>query len=224
MPSRRTGRGSSISIHALREEGDPAVPGIRKSLEHFYPRPPRGGRRRITSVTVPSSLFLSTPSARRATVSPCHIDTVIQISIHALREEGDSASTAFLLPPPYFYPRPPRGGRPEIKRQASLRRKFLSTPSARRATLNTPDTNRNRTISIHALREEGDLGCFLPEVHRQKISIHALREEGDLCIPYSEDGFDDFYPRPPRGGRHGTMGISSSGVHISIHALREEGD
>ena len=33
-------------------------------------------------------------------------------------------------------------------------------------------------ISIHALREEGDLDAlalFLPEV----ISIHALREEGD---------------------------------------------
>ena len=34
-------------------------------------------------------------------------------------------------------------------------------------------------ISIHALREEGDMtalrGCFL----RVSISIHALREEGD---------------------------------------------
>ena len=33
-------------------------------------------------------------------------------------------------------------------------------------------------ISIHALREEGDLSS-VPLSLRQKISIHALREEGD---------------------------------------------
>ena len=35
---------------------------------------------------------------------------------------------------------------------------------------------------------------------------------------------DNFYPRPPRGGRHhaGATGIHS--LHISIPALREEGD
>ena len=33
-------------------------------------------------------------------------------------------------------------------------------------------------ISIHALREEGDLHG-LPQGRAQKISIHALREEGD---------------------------------------------
>ena len=56
-------------------------------------------------------------------------------------------------------------------------------------------------ISIHALREEGDM--FLDEFdHIIKISIHALREEGDLRIR--------------RGKR--------SGGNISIHALREEGD
>ena len=38
--------------------------------------------------------------------------TLTMISIHALREEGDLA--AFRLPAQtsYFYPRPPRGGRP----------------------------------------------------------------------------------------------------------------
>ena len=55
---------------------------------------------------------------------------------------------------------------------------FLSTPSARRATgwlLGRPVSSR---ISIHALREEGDLRG-LPQGRAQKISIHALREEGD---------------------------------------------
>ena len=56
--------------------------------------------------------------------------------------------------------------------------KFLSTPSARRATDAATLTLRAQIISIHALREEGDAwprkkGC------QGGISIHALREEGD---------------------------------------------
>ena len=35
---------TAISIHALREEGD-TLSGFRcRTLQHFYPRPPRGGR------------------------------------------------------------------------------------------------------------------------------------------------------------------------------------
>ena len=37
------------------------------------------------------SLFLSTPSARRATLAYCSYKDEMLISIHALREEGDSA-------------------------------------------------------------------------------------------------------------------------------------
>ena len=77
---------------------------------------------------------------------------------------------------------------------------FLSTPSARRATLFTRHLAAGQHISIHALREEGDDGR-LASVNAQNISIHALREEGD------------FFRGIVRGGRL-----------ISIHALREEGD
>ena len=78
-----------ISIHALREEGDS---GRRRWLSmpyNFYPRPPRGGRHAPSGSVPFSAEFLSTPSARRATHSPC-------------------SSPADLG---YFYPRPPRGGR-----------------------------------------------------------------------------------------------------------------
>ena len=56
-----------ISIHALREEGDfslspPSVPHF-----DFYPRPPRGGRPIVQQQGGWGKLFLSTPSARRAT-------------------------------------------------------------------------------------------------------------------------------------------------------------
>ena len=33
-----------ISIHALREEGDGRCTGYCLRQQHFYPRPPRGGR------------------------------------------------------------------------------------------------------------------------------------------------------------------------------------
>ena len=35
------------------------------------------------------------------------------------------------------------------------------------------------TISIHALREEGDWDCYEVLAEDPVISIHALREEGD---------------------------------------------
>ena len=57
---------------------------------HFYPRPPRGGRRRALVAGADTERFLSTPSARRATLK--------------------TAFPARLFS--YFYPRPPRGGRP----------------------------------------------------------------------------------------------------------------
>ena len=42
-----------------------------------------------SSVSGPSSRFLSTPSARRATDLAIFQPALTQISIHALREEGD---------------------------------------------------------------------------------------------------------------------------------------
>ena len=102
----------TISIQALREEGD------------------------HTPVTVrPSRLpFLSTPSARRATSCPAGCRLSAWISIHALREEGDATSAMPRMCVRNFYPRPPRGGRPHHTDPVLASLKFLSTPSARRAT------------------------------------------------------------------------------------------
>ena len=83
------------------------------TYKDFYPRPPRGGR--------PSRFVLRW--------------LLHQISIHALREEGDQLS----------------------RQHSSICTTFLSTPSARRAT-----------------------------------SVPASRKTAQR----------NFYPRPPRGGRH----------------------
>ena len=62
-------------------------------------------------------------------------------------------------------------------------------------------TTAPKIISIHALREEGDI--IAHRIQRfDEISIHALREEGDPGDSTGrEAGVRNFYPRPPRGGR-----------------------
>ena len=235
-----------ISIHALREEGDGKLSARREELLDFYPRPPRGGRPSRPDTAAGRWKFLSTPSARRATMSG----------------QGSFVPTDDFYPRPprggrptrpgkransqtYFYPRPPRGGRQQAAPVVSSADKFLSTPSARRATrqlatgqplhifLSTPSARR-ATFDLRGLSKMVD------------ISIHALREEGDsgfspcCCCPRY------FYPRPPRGGRRpasrstslatqflstpsarratGARSRAQGGRLISIHALREEGD
>ena len=78
-------------------------------------------------------------------------------------------------------------------------------------------------ISIHALREEGDLTKRLKRTDTG-ISIHALREEGDFSSHMDANRALNFYPRPPRGGRRGRSSNAQCPSKISIHALREEGD
>ena len=63
-----------------------------------------------------------------------------------------------------------------------------------------------------------------PSIHSLKISIHAPREEGDYDTCIKGAHILNFYPRPPRGGRHHTFFDLSSLYLISIHAPREEGD
>ena len=150
-----------ISIHALREEGDCSDTVHHRCCRYFYPRPPRGGRpsaAATVSITMP---FLSTPSARRATPQWSLNRLFIFISIHALREEGDGLRLQGQTRPADFYPRPPRGGRPFNKRMRDEVGKFLSTPSARRATWRLRGMAPASKISIHALREEGDLSVSL---------------------------------------------------------------
>ena len=208
------------------------------TMRDFYPRPPRGGRRIASGLAVLGLLFLSTPSARRATqkcseyaASTCnfyprpprggrpgahrHSGRYDAISIHALREEGDYASRSlslsvilFLSTPSarratssrkqaawfrnYFYPRPPRGGRPPLWR--SLR--------------------ASAKISIHALREEGDETAYPAGEVTKQISIHALREEGDRRMPDLLLVQGDFYPRPPRGGRPHLLWYSATELNF----------
>ena len=90
-----------------------------------------------------------------------------------------------------------------MRRKSSLiYQRFLSTPSARRATSLLISSSRRVNISIHALREEGDITNMSKISNEEVISIHALREEGDVSASICTLEAKNFYPRPPRGGRH----------------------
>ena len=191
---------SGISIHALREEGDRLRSVLPLRCFYFYPRPPRGGRRgSLTAflslfifLSTPSArratscqlfvvllyLFLSTPSARRATNAIVNVLLCFCISIHALREEGDGDSYWFSCFLWDFYPRPPRGGRRASGCEHHDRSRFLSTPSARRATINQlRQAFQVQFLSTPSARRATLLSQICED--RIVISIHALREEGD---------------------------------------------
>ena len=124
----------AISIHALREEGDPGG-------DHRDGHP---------------NQFLSTPSARRATWPTSFQPPTTPISIHALREEGDSACRHTGSLRTYFYPRPPRGGRLPSDRLQTWENTISIHALREEGDGQSAGVALAVKISIHALREEGD--------------------------------------------------------------------
>ena len=244
--SRRAFPGS-ISIHALREEGDGPPGGERRGGRDFYPRPPRGGRpcdRAITIRMIEISIhalreegdFWDRAESLRRRISihalreegdsgAWDAGYSFGISIHALREEGDRVPWLLLVPLSYFYPRPPRGGRHRFKLDAFTDLIFLSTPSARRATngWTPPKPPPKQFLSTPSARR-ATVSASAPSMPMYYFYPRPPRggrpvEDGSSFpnIPY-------FYPRPPRGGRPPAGQWTENQKHISIHALREEGD
>ena len=154
---RPNGRPHEISTHALREEGDHCLTGDA-----------------LVDTTISTHALREEGDRRAKELVPfCGIST------HALREEGDTSlsqdSSFFRIS---THALREEGGRACMLAQ-QLKRPFLPTPSARRATVQLQAAIQTASgISTHALREEGD-----PDLQRQyqaaAISTHALREEGD---------------------------------------------
>ena len=192
----------AISIHALREEGDLRQPGcaghsgpisihaLREEGDRFF-----GRLRRFFKQ------FLSTPSARRATLSFQPNFVLEKISIHALREEGDAASFPAWYADCNFYPRPPRGGRRAYRTAAHNKAVFLSTPSARRA------TPRGARVVVTGWNfyprppRGGRHGEWEKELDAQKFLSTPSARRATLSESRCSSFRQYFYPRPPRGGR-----------------------
>ena len=205
-------------------EGDRTLQQRCRAPCDFYPRPPGGGRhQRHYSRSLHRQISIH---ALRVEGDQCHehIKCVIFISIHALRVEGDCFRVC----------------------RAFVCVQFLSTPSGWRATAAEIVNLSAALISIHALRVEGDLqfsyangkvieflstpsGWRATKAHGCRIaqSIFLSTPSGWRATVVNAvfiHGIGDFYPRPPGGGRQAGQQQSVSGVSISIHALRVEGD
>ena len=125
------------------------------------------------------TVFQSTPSVWRETISRRRCATRSPISIHSLRVEGDNAWLRLSETMRYFNPLPPCGGRPQISQCLSHCRPFQSTPSVWRETRVVYHDSVAIVISIHSLRVEGDR-CGVKSLPKfVGISIHSLRVEGD---------------------------------------------
>ena len=134
-----------ISIHALREEGD-YTPFLYFFFRTSFLSTPSVRRATLCRLCLRSGCtFLSTPSVRRATILSSSLGRQPQISIHALREEGDDI----------------------VQLLVHQFRLFLSTPSVRRATWRCRRVKALERISIHALREEGDDAFVSQELFRR---------------------------------------------------------
>ena len=170
---------STISIHALREEGDRDL-----DVHDFV-----AGR------------FLSTPSARRATGTSM-FTTLLSGDFYPRPPRGGRPPSGRNTPDtPNFYPRPPRGGR--LTARGSITPGINFYPRPPRGGRPAGHCGPRRTIII---------------------SIHALREEGDHVQSFAGEGIEGFLSTPSARRATGIGYVIQRPSIISIHALREEGD
>ena len=170
-----------------------------------------------------------------------------QISIHALRVEGDMRrSSPEHSTDKHFYPRPPGGGRPGVILYCNSMSTFLSTPSGWRATAKRIVDTLVKKNFYPRPPGGGRLHLLSPPLAFPRISIHALRVEGDGIDMDTIVGYVQFLSTPsgwratkqrrktrrrmrflstPSGWR-ATFKIkyAEARAWISIHALRVEGD
>ncbi len=124
-------------IHALREEGDHITSTVKYTAAQIFIHALREEGDIASGARGDGDAILSTPSARRATFD---VDTFVDnllFSIHALREEGDTINQLRQAFQVQFLSTPSaRRATHSGTRRPSLNT-FLSTPSARRATAKT---------------------------------------------------------------------------------------
>ena len=171
---------------------------------YFYPRPPRGERRCGLAKSALPRVISIHALREESDLWPVTDDPhpTENISIHALREESDAAGGCLI----------------------SLREKFLSTPSARRATrLGLRPQHCAQYFYPRPPRGErpkqkdkaGQLWHYFyprpPRGERPRLSLLTVTGQGFLSTPsarratrrqlHPQKPPKNFYPRPPRGER-----------------------
>ena len=193
-----------ISIHALCEEGDSfsfsnrpvfssflSTPSARRATSwtmlikpcwgNFYPRPLRGGRRHGQCLSNPAGAISIHALCEEGDSRRCRCCRSRPISIHALCEEGDGVNPYSGLAGFLFLSTP--SARRATLSSSTLKPfcfRFLSTPSARRATPEKATVLRSLKFLSTPSARRATVFVGVPE-EALGISIHALCEEGDLC-------------------------------------------
>ena len=215
--------GQQISIHALREEGDVKTGYQRTTVLHFYPRPPRGGRQFCQRNRAGANKFLSTPSARRATALQEMQEKAPKISIHALREEGDACPPMLFPCSWYFYPRPPRGGRPGIQMlQLQVCYFYPRPPRGGR-----PISRAGQSLQTSHFYPRPPRGGR-PDSPAHQLTTHTFlpTPSARRATPKADGSHRSRRFLSTPSARRATVAyvIGRGLPDISIHALREEGD
>ena len=176
---------------------------ISSRMVDFYPRPPRGGR----------------------LAEAAQVNITINISTHALREEGDMLTfLVFLavlvfLPTPSarratrvgvavaaggddFYPRPPRGGRRPQSCRSHCWRNFYPRPP-RGGRPGGPAGSRQSFSYFYPRPPRGGRPVSPPEIAAFPCHFYPRPPRGGRrrWPKRSNPSAYYFYPRPPRGGR-----------------------
>ena len=180
----------------------------------------------IFFTAIPTKPFQSTPSVWRATAYGLDIIYENEISIHALRVEGDNTEGTKALTEFIFQSTPSvwRATRQHLCAQQFHKRYFNPRPPCGGRLFVIELANAQEVISIHALRVEGDLVHAVAVCQDPiYISIHALRVEGDARRDFPRvELFISIHALRVEGDS-----LAASAIHlsrISIHALRVEGD
>ena len=124
-----------------------------------------------------------------------------------------------------FYPRPPRGGRPSAATATGLGRRnfYPRPPRGGRQYRGTLIKSTRAFLSTPSARRATRLRVMSRRGTWLFLSTPSARRATGKHRPHNRSA-EHFYPRPPRGGRqHGSV-FHDDHEPISIHALREEGD
>ena len=168
-----------ISIHSLRMEGDTPYSRTVRRPPHFNPLPPHGGR---------LAAYL-------------YMDKENRISIHSLRMEGDRCCQQRFFRTTYFNPLPPHGGRRTAARTKNERRHFNPLPPHGGRLNSTHFSGRQKKISIHSLRMEGDAVYFADPVAIEEFQSTPSAWRETQARPARSCQALHFNPLPPHGGR-----------------------
>ena len=210
-----------ISIHALREEGDTLKPGRESAVKAFLSTPSARRATRVLSGAMPELLFLSTPSARRAT--PYRMAVWYFFSFLSTPSARRATQSLWAETPIYIFLSTPSARRATVDgfRLIIYNKIFLSTPSARRATYRR-GRHGHPTHHFYPRPPRGGRPTVSSVLRcAWSISIHALREEGDLQAVEPLHELRGFLSTPSaRRATIAALAAACTGVFLSTPSAR----